>query len=56
MEPQHPLLASAGSGLDQSTSTGKRYRSSYVGGGRLIGGRGVIFPDSHRVGTTQLVS
>jgi hypothetical protein len=48
MEPRHSLLASAGGGLDQSTATGKRHRSSYVDGGRLIGGRGVIFPGSYR--------
>ena len=40
----HPLLASAGGGLDQSTPYRKRPRTGYVGDGRLIGGRGVIFP------------
>ena len=50
MESQHPLLASAGGGLDQSTTSGKSCQNGYVGNGRLNGGRGVIFPGSHRSG------
>jgi uncharacterized protein YjbI with pentapeptide repeats len=34
--------------LDQSTTTGKQHQTSYLGDGRLIGGRGVIFPGGHR--------
>ena len=48
LESIHPLLASAGGGLDQSATTGKRRHCEYVGDGRLIGGRGFIFPGSHR--------
>jgi len=48
LEPLHPLLASAGGGLDQSATTlRKRHHSSYVVDGCLSGGRGVIFPDSY---------
>jgi len=43
------LLASTRGGLDQSATLRGRHHSSYVGDGRLSGGRGVIFPDSHRV-------
>jgi hypothetical protein len=42
------LLASAGGRLDQSTTSRKHHPSDYVGDGRLIRGRGVIFPGSHR--------
>ena len=50
MEQQHPLLASAGGGLDQSTASRNRPRTGYVVDGYLTGGRGVIFPGSHRGG------
>jgi hypothetical protein len=36
--------------LDQSTTTGKQHQTSYLGDGRLIGGRGVIFHGGHRTG------
>jgi hypothetical protein len=36
MESNHPLLASAGGGLDQSSTTRQRHHSGYVGDGRLI--------------------
>jgi len=42
------LLASTRGGLDQSATLRKRHHCSYVGDGRLSGGRDVIFPDSHR--------
>jgi hypothetical protein len=48
LEPQHPLLATTRGGLDQSTTTGNQHQTSYLGDGRLIGGRGVIFPGGHR--------
>ena len=50
MEPVRSVLASAKGGLDQSAITGKQHHYGYVGDGRLIGGRGVIFPASHRAG------
>ena len=50
LEPKHPLLATTKDGLDQSTTTGKQHQTSYLGNGRLIGGRGgVIFPNRHRL-------
>jgi hypothetical protein len=36
--------------LDQSTTTRKQHQTSYLGDGRLIGGRGVIFPDAGGLG------
>jgi hypothetical protein len=48
MEPKHPLLAAAGGGLDQSATDRKQRPCGYVDDGRLIGGRGVIFPGSYR--------
>jgi hypothetical protein len=42
------LLASARGGVDQSPTLRKRTPSSYFGKGRLMGGRGVIFPGSYR--------
>jgi hypothetical protein len=48
LESRHPLLASAVGGLDQSTASRKRHRTGYVVDGCLTGGRGIIFPDSHR--------
>jgi hypothetical protein len=42
------LLASAGGGVDQSPTLRKQPPSGYFGKGRLMGGRGVIFPGSHR--------
>jgi hypothetical protein len=50
VEPQHPLLASTGGGLDQSTASGQEPSSGYIGNGCLTGSRGVIFPGSHRKG------
>jgi hypothetical protein len=41
-------LASAGGDMDQSSTRRKRTPVGYFGKGRLIGGKGVIFPDSHR--------
>jgi hypothetical protein len=41
--------------LDQSTTTGKQHQTSYLGDGRLIGGRGVIFPGGHRVSRQRLL-
>ena len=40
LEPQHTLLASAGSGLYQSSTTEKRHGSSEVSDGRLNGAVG----------------
>jgi len=34
--------------MDQSSTKRKRNPVGYFGKGRLIGGKGVIFPDSHR--------
>ena len=48
LESNHPLLASAGGGLDRSTISGKHHPSDYIGAGRLFRGRGDIFPGSHR--------
>ena len=48
MEPQHPLLATAGGGLDQFDDTGKRHHGVYLGSGCLTGSRGVSFAGSHR--------
>ncbi len=48
LEPVHPLLASAGGGLDQSTASGQEPSSGYIGNGCLTGSRGVIFPGSYR--------
>jgi hypothetical protein len=42
------LLASAGSGMDQSSTRRKCTPVRYLGKGRLMGGRGVIFPGSYR--------
>lgn len=50
LEPLHPRLASTGGGVDQSAATRKRRHCGFVGDGCLIGGRGVIFPGSHRPG------
>jgi hypothetical protein len=50
MEWQHPLLASAGGGLDQSASTRKWHQSSQVVDCRLIGDRDVSIPGSDRIG------
>ncbi|WP_255094483.1 DDE-type integrase/transposase/recombinase [Synechococcus sp. J7-Johnson] len=50
LESKHPLLATPGVGLDQSTASRKRHRSSYVRDGHQIGGRGVIFTGSYRCG------
>ena len=44
-----PLLALAGGGVDQSSTSRKNTKGSYIGEGHLMGGRGVIFPDSHRI-------
>jgi len=41
-------LASAGSDMDQSSTRTKRTSVGYLGKGRLMGGRGVIFPGSYR--------
>jgi hypothetical protein len=43
------LLASAGSGMDQSSTRRKCTPVRYLGKGRLMGGRGVIFPGSYRL-------
>ncbi len=48
MEPQHPLLATAGGGLDQFADTGKRHHGGYQGGGCLTGSRDVSIAGSHR--------
>jgi hypothetical protein len=42
------MLASAVGGLDQSASCRQHLRSSFVGAGRLVSGRGAPFPDSRR--------
>ena len=47
------LLASTGSGLDQSTTTGRWIPTSYVCRGCLNGSSGIIFPGSHRAGRDQ---
>jgi len=44
------LLASARSGLDQSTTSGRRIQTSYVDDGCLNSSMSVIFPGSHRTG------
>ncbi len=44
----HTLLASARSGLDQSTTSGRRIQTCYVDHLCLISSRGAIFPGSHR--------
>jgi len=43
-------LASARSGLDQSTASGRRIQTSYVDDGCLRSSRSVIFPGNHRDG------
>ncbi|MEB3361031.1 MAG: hypothetical protein VKI42_02775, partial [Synechococcaceae cyanobacterium] len=52
----HPLLASAGGGLDQSTASGQEPSSGYIGNGCLTGSRGVIFPGSHRTQPSKQAS
>jgi hypothetical protein len=54
VEPLYTLLASAGGGTDQCSFRTKCAPATYVGKGRLIGGKGVIFPDSHRSGDSSL--
>jgi hypothetical protein len=44
----HTLLASTGSGLDQSANTGNPTPTSYLCHGCLNSSRGVIFLGSHR--------
>jgi len=44
----HTLLASARSGLDQSTTSGRRIQTSYIDDGCLNSSRSIIFPGSHR--------
>ena len=45
---RYPLLATTWGGLDQSPTTGRNQsQNGYIGYGRLIGGRGVIFPGSY---------
>jgi len=51
----HTLLASARSGLDQSTNNRTWPQSSYVEGGCLNSSRSVIFPGSHRRQLNQLL-
>ena len=53
LERQHQLLASARGGLDQSTTSRKHRPSDYVGNGRVISGRGVIFPGSYGSSTVK---
>jgi len=53
LEPFHALLASAGGGVDQSPTLRKRTPSVYLGKGRLMDGRGVIFPVSYRPRSTS---
>jgi hypothetical protein len=45
-----PAVGVAVGGLDQSTASRKRQQSGYVGDGRLISDRGVIFLGSYRAG------
>ena len=48
MEPFHAVLAPAGGGLEQSPTSRKQPRISYLGKDRLMGGSCVIFPGSYR--------
>jgi hypothetical protein len=41
--------------MDQSSTRRKRTPVGYFGKGRLIGGKGVIFPDSYRLCIAQSI-
>jgi hypothetical protein len=46
LKSRRPLVAPAGGGLDQSTTSGKQRQTVYVGGDSMNGGRGVVFPEA----------